>query len=202
LKETFASLHIYFSAIEVDSGIKQAYQIGLVVGLLIATTLTFFPGEPWGIKYGKKNVEECSKEEDENDPQRIDQKELRSCQDKNEDTVSRQKPQELSQKIWAGDTIPKEKLEKLRIRLGLTEEQMQQAIDDARQEATTGTRRQPNATMSLPGNTTLSEKINSVMSMLIVVAVLYILNYQYKNIITDFLIRMFPKEAKMMGIPS
>jgi len=201
LKETFSSLKIYFYAIEVDSGIKQAYQIGLVIGLLIATTFTFFPGEPWGIKYGQNNVEE-QKEEDDNDSQRIDQKGLKTCQGKNENAISRNQSQEFPQEMWAGDTIPKEKLEKLRIRLGLTEEQMQQAIDDARHEAKTGTRRQRNATTSQTGNRSLSEKINSAMSILIVVAVLYILNYQYKNIITKFLIRMFPKEAKMMGMSS
>mmetsp|Transcript_26221 Transcript_26221/g.36952 ORF Transcript_26221/g.36952 Transcript_26221/m.36952 type:complete len:203 (+) Transcript_26221:95-703(+) len=196
LKEILRSLQAYFSAIEIDSGIKQAYQIGLVIGLLIATTLTFFPGEPWGIKYGMNDSEESPSDhnrEDENTPQSHDG-------EKDDASPSRQQQRGMHQMKWAGDAIPKEKLEKLRVKLGLTEEQMQQAIDDARHEAITGERRQLDGTISNTGIRTLFEKINSAVYILIIVAIFYILNYQYKNVVTRFLIRVFPKEAKMIGV--
>lgn len=48
-------LSSYVMSNPIDPQLLRSYQVGLAMGVVILTTLAFFPGEPWGISYGTED---------------------------------------------------------------------------------------------------------------------------------------------------
>jgi len=99
---------------------------------------------------------------------------------------------------WAGDKIPKEKLEQARKKLGLTEDQMDQAVKDAKSQALNKSKG-TTTDLDLDG-LSIKSKLNGVVYMCVFSSMVYYLNREYDHVATMWFIRSFPNEAEIMGI--
>lgn len=91
---------------------------------------------------------------------------------------------------WDGDNIPEEELERIRKRFRLTHEQMAEVMNVSKEEATL------NQTSYL----TPHQRMNRTVYLIMILVLIYILNRDYGNLVLIWLVRMFPKEAQVLGL--
>jgi len=151
-----------------DQSTISAIKLGLTLGLVVTSLLAFFPGKPFAMKTSD-NIQESSSS-----------------------STSSGKNNE-----WAGDKIPKEKLEQARKKLGLTENQMDQAVRDAKSYALN--KSQGATDLDLEG-ISIKSKLNGMLYICFFSSMVYYFNREYDNVVTMWFIRSFPNEAEIIGI--
>lgn len=160
----------YILRTNADRSTLFAMKLGLTLGLVLTTLLAFFPGEPMSIKT------------------------------KTSDVVQQSSSSELEQKDeWAGDNIPKQQLEEARKKLGVSKEQMDEAIEQARASSLNKSKGAGDLDLE---NDIISGKtmLNCLVYVCLFSFGVYFLNHEYDNLATIWFIRMFPKEAETLGI--
>ena len=100
---------------------------------------------------------------------------------------------------WAGDKIPLETLENTRNKLGITVEQMDEAVSKARNYAM---KRSSEVDRLDPEEYIISFKtqLHGTIYVCFLSCLVYFLNREYDNIMTIWFIQTFPREAETLGI--
>jgi hypothetical protein len=104
--------------------------------------------------------------------------------DKQEDYAGR-----ATEKPWAGDKIPKEELQRIRIKYNLTPQQMKQVIDKSRRQHATGVEER-----------NVWRILNRLVYFISFSLMLYIFNRDYGAHSAFWFAYYFPKEARTLGI--
>jgi len=124
-----------------------------------------------------------------------------STTENNKNTNDEQQQQPFE---WGGDAIPKGKLEKARKKFGLTNEQMDNAIKDAKDYAMKhrhdGGGYQSNIGDDADVNISTLTMIKWVVQLSLFALLIYVINAEYDNVLTIWFIRTFPIEAEILGI--
>jgi len=155
-----------------DPSTLYAIKLGLTLGLVLTTLLAFFPGKPFSIKTKTSDVAQESFSSD-----------------------SEQKDE------WAGDEIPKQKLEVARKKLGLSKEQMDQAVEQTRAYALNKSNNTSDIDPYLEDGIIHGKTwLNGLVYVCLFSFGVYYLNREYNNLATIWFIRLFPKEAETLGI--
>lgn len=100
-------------------------------------------------------------------------------------TIPNEKENNDPTSTWDGDNIPKDELEKIRKQFRLTHSQMREVIEASQNEANIVTPHQ---------------KLNRMVYVCLFTILIYVLNRDYGNIVTKWLILSFPKEARILRI--
>lgn len=93
---------------------------------------------------------------------------------------------------WAGDKIPKEERDKLQKKFKLTDEQMVQVMNKSREQF--------RGQADVEDATSFHRQLNLVIYVLIICVLVYVVNRDYKNYISFWFARYFPKEARTLGL--
>ena len=97
---------------------------------------------------------------------------------------------------WVGDDIPAEKLEALRVKMGLSQDQMKEVMDVSKQEYLLGVAGTPTCWNA----SKLLKTLNKLVYIGMFIVLIYVLNRDYDNIVTIWFVRNFPREARVFGI--
>lgn len=136
-------------------------------------------GKPLGIPYGKMMGEDKPK-----DAATVEEQVAEKGDVPNKSETS---PSE-----WAGDKIPKEERDKLQKKFKLTDEQMVEVMNKSRQQF--------RGQADVEDATSFHRQLNSVIYVLIICVLVYVVNRDYKNYISFWFARYFPKEARTLGL--
>jgi len=106
---------------------------------------------------------------------------------------------------WAGDNIHPQKIELLRTKLGLTNEQMQNVIRKSQREWESSHNdsygwNYSKTNHNINDGMTITQKVNVIVYSSLIVMLVYFINRDYDNVATIWFVRMFPKESRMLGI--
>mmetsp|Transcript_12445 Transcript_12445/g.15583 ORF Transcript_12445/g.15583 Transcript_12445/m.15583 type:complete len:206 (-) Transcript_12445:233-850(-) len=196
----FDSVRYYMSSIDVDRRTVLSAKLGITLGLILTATLAFFPGEPLDTNsdIDEKNTKTCqSKECTTNE---TSSNETLDKANETKPNIENDTNHTTESSLWAGDSIPKQKIDRARKLFGLTEEQMATAIHNAKEESLGRLNRtKQNATIE-DEFFTLNRKVNMVVYFFIFVGAIYVINRDYDNAATLLFARHFPKEAKTLGL--
>ena len=129
-----------------------------------------------------------------------------------EDIIKSAKEGESNETKWAGDDISNEKLELIRKISGLTKEEIQVVMQKSKEEALNSGKESNrrnrtgiygndiNSEEELEDFMTLSTKLNLVVYVVLILAIIYFLNRDYNNLATIWFTTTFPREAATLGI--
>jgi len=170
------ALYEHVVLIDVDPALISRFQLGLVIGLVWITTLSFFPGKPLGISYGA-------------DPDIAAETENESKVEQ-DSTSTITKPTYVPQTRALEDELSPEQLEKIRVKCGLSKEQFKDAIRKSKS---------PENGSSLL-QTPLYKVFNRLVYVMAFAALFYVLNRDYNNYASWWFARYFPNEARTMGM--
>jgi hypothetical protein len=112
--------------------------------------------------------------------------------------ASTEQQQQQQQQPWEGDQIPAQDLERLRKKLDLTPEQMKRVMETSRNQAMGGGVRNDDGGGG--GSWTPHQKLNTLVYLILFGILIHVVNRDYGNLATVWFVRMFPKEAKTLGI--
>ena len=160
-------------SMDVDSELIPRFQLGLLIGLIWITTLSFFPGKQWGIQYGTANVPIIELETDKHvSATATTESSTPSCSDPLEDEIS------------------PEQLEKIRIKLGLSKEELKEVI----QKSTSP--EQVQKSLATP----LYKIVNRLVYVVAFAVLFYVTDRDYNNFASWWFAKYFPKEAGTIGM--
>jgi hypothetical protein len=101
-----------------------------------------------------------------------------------------------STKPWEGDQITTQDLERLGKKLDLTPEQMNRVMETSRRQAMGGGVHD----YDRGGSWTPHQKLNTLVYVILFGILIHVVNRDYGNLATVWFVRIFPKEAKTLGI--
>eukprot|EP00542_Grammatophora_oceanica_P016114 CAMPEP_0194044720 /NCGR_PEP_ID=MMETSP0009_2-20130614/16141_1 /TAXON_ID=210454 /ORGANISM="Grammatophora oceanica, Strain CCMP 410" /LENGTH=161 /DNA_ID=CAMNT_0038689315 /DNA_START=230 /DNA_END=715 /DNA_ORIENTATION=+ len=151
------------------------------------TTLHFFPGKPWGIAYGRNVFDGEQENKSENSADSVEPR-LDPASENHEKEPPHQAGDDPQ--TWVGDEIPKEILDRVRKRNGLTEEQMAQVIRNARGQALRQT----------PQPAKAHRQWDAYVYLVCFALLVYFVNRDYNDFASWWFAWWFPKEARTLGL--
>ena len=138
--------------------------------------MSLYPlGKPWGIAYGKEDATATDTEE---------AREATAADQPEKDATP-----SPARKRTEQDTLDK-KLERVRQAYGLTQDQMNQVVQDGKTQAATG---------SPANNSSPHCRLNAVVYVVILSVLVIVLNHQYDNYVARWFGRWFPREAATLA---
>lgn len=158
-------------SMDVDSEIISHFQLGLLIGLLWITTLSFFPGKPLGIQYGTTDEPITPLETD---------KHVSTTATAESSTKSGHDPAHISP----------EELEKIRIKLGLTKEELKEVIEKSKSSE------ELQKSLATP----LYKIVNRLVYVAAFAVLFFVADREYNNCASWWFAKYFPKEAATMGM--
>ena len=96
---------------------------------------------------------------------------------------------------WVGDRIPRQDLERIRKRFKLTPEQMELVMQQSRDQYQSDARE-----MAHQDTWTPHQRLNAMVYTVLIGSLIYVGNRDYGNIVTQWFIQLFPKEAGVLGL--
>ena len=113
--------------------------------------------------------------------------------------IRQDEKKETAESRWIGDKISEKKLDKVQKLMGLTKEQMDEAVQNAKKEWIEKQQNDDDLDHFLK-TTSLAEKMNTFVYIGLFAAFLYFVNRDYNGIIKIMFIKYFPKESKVFGL--
>ena len=177
----------------IESSTLRAMQWGLVVGIGLVSYLELFPGEPnmYGSFYNSEQEQESKSKEKQSSISR-DNTDRNTTTPTSSTSSTRHDSNE-----WAGDSIPSEKLDALRSKMGLSEEQMKQVMQRSKEHFLKGG---GNENDGGGGIASVFQTLNRLVYLGLFMGIIYIFNRDYDNVVTVWFVHTFPREARTLGI--
>ena len=110
---------------------------------------------------------------------------------------------------WIGDNLSENKRKRIKQLMGITDEQMSEAMQKAKDEWNQQLGGNQNSNRSFysdygtaddADSFSLSQQVNWAVYTILFVSLLYFINRDYDDIVKIFFIRYFPKEANTIGL--
>ncbi len=184
----YSALAAYLGNLAIDDDAKLALQVGVALGVVVLTLLLMFPGEPFD--YTKLDGGAAEREES------AERKRLESVSGVTKQ-ISADKALDME---WPAEKIAA-KTAKLQKLFGLTDEQMAQAISDAKAEFKGEKVAANDVNARAEGDSiSLSQKVDFIVYATLIGLAIYFMRRDHGEGFSRFLMIYFPREAKALGL--